>query len=95
VQLPLQSGLPLMQTTWKAILDPVLANPTTNPVILKNIVIKTGNNQIPHLLQRVQQGWIVIDMSGSGAMIYRYQAFNNIFLYLTSSADTTVSLAVF
>jgi len=98
MKLPLQQttdkGLSLLQTKWKSILDPVLSNPTTNLLILKNINLIMGNNQIPHLLQQVQQGWIVLDIQGV-ADIYRYAAFNYTYLYLNSSADVTVSLGVF
>lgn len=96
--LPLQQtdlrDLALLQTKWKSIIDPVLSNPATNFSILKNVALTAGNNAVPHLLQQMQQGWIVTDIQGA-ATIYRYQAFGSVYLYLNSSANVTVSLGVF
>lgn len=98
MQLPLQQtavkDLSLIQTKWKSILDPVLANPLTNMAILKNVALSTGNNAVPHLLQEIQQGWVIVDIQGA-ATIYRNGAFNSVYLYLSSSAPVTVSIGVF
>jgi len=94
MQLPLLNSIPLLLTKWKSILDPVLANPQTNMSILKNVALASGDNQIPHLLGQVQQGWILTDIQGA-ATIYRYQAFNATYLYLHSSVAVTVNLGVF
>jgi len=94
MQLPLLNNLPLLLTKWKSILDPVLANPQTNMSILKNVALATGNNQIPHLLGQVQQGWIITDIQGA-ATIYRNKDFSGTYLYLHSSAAVTVNIGVF
>ena len=86
--------LELMQTKWSSELNPVLANPMTNMSILKNVVLKAGVNVIPHLLQQVQQGWIITDINAA-VTIYRSAAFNNISLSLTVSGPVTVSIGVF
>ena len=96
--LPLQKTdiqpLSLLQTTWKAQLDPVLANPTTNLSIIKNINLVSGTNVINHGLGQMQQGWIITDIQGV-ATIYRSAPFNKLTLTLTSSAPVTVSIGVF
>ncbi len=84
----------MMQSKWGSILNPVISNPTTNPLILKNISLQTGTNVINHKLQRMQQGWIVADINNS-ATIYRSQPFNEITLTLTSSAPATITLLVY
>ena len=84
----------LAQTLWAQTLNPVLANPTTNMAILKNVALASGNNAVPHLLQQVQQGWIITDIQGV-ASIYRNQPFDKVYLYLNSSAVVTVSIGVF
>lgn len=98
MQLPLQQtavkDLSLLSTKWKSIIDPVLANPMTNMLILKNVRLLTGNNAIPHLLQQIQQGWVIVDIQAAAA-IYRNAAFNDTYLYLSTSADVTVSIGVF
>jgi hypothetical protein len=86
--------LSLMQSRWKPILDAVLGNPITNLTILKNVVLASGNNQIAHLLQQMQQGWVVLDINAA-ATIYRYQAFSDTYLYLNASAPVIVTLGVF
>jgi hypothetical protein len=92
--LPLQSSLLLLQTKWKSILDPIISNPTTNMAILENVVLASGNNQVAHKLQRMQQGWIITDINGAGT-IFRYKAFNDTYLYLTASTALTVNIGVF
>jgi hypothetical protein len=88
------SNFQLMQTQWKAQLDPVLAKPLSRSNILANVALVNGVNVINHLLGRVQQGWIVSDITAA-AMIYRSQPFNNKTLTLTSNAACTVNLVVF
>ncbi len=85
---------PLMITRWASLLNPVLANPTTNMSILKSVMLSSGNNQIAHQLGRIQQGWVVLDINGA-AVIYRNKAFNDSYLYLSSDAAVTVNLGVF
>lgn len=96
--LPLQQttlkDLSLLQTKWKSILDPVLANPLFNILILQNVSLLSGNNSIPHLLQQKQQGWIITDIQGA-ATIYRNGPFNDLYLYLNSSADVICNIGVF
>jgi len=94
MQLPRVESLPLLVTKWAAILNPLLAKPTNNASIIKNVVLVSGNNKIPHLLGRTQQGWWLVDVNGV-ANIYRNQPLNAEYLYLSSSAAVTVSLGVF
>lgn len=94
MQLPLQKTFELLQTRWKSILDPVLNNPATNMTILKNVTLASGNNQIAHLLGKMQQGWTILDVTAA-TDIYRYKSFTDTYLYLNSSAAVTVNLGVF
>lgn len=86
--------LALMQTQWSSQLNPLLQIPMLQGVAISNLVLKTGANQINHLLQRKPQGWFVTDINAS-ATIYRSQPFNSNTLTLTSSAPVTVSLWVY
>jgi len=96
--LPLQKtnliDLSLLSTKWKSILDPLLTNPLSNVSILENVQLKTGNNVINHLLQRMQQGWFLTDIQAA-ATIYRSAPFNDLTLTLNSSANVTVNIGVF
>ncbi len=98
MQLPLYQTaikeLSLLQTKWKSLVDPILANPMTNMSIIENVSLTSGNNQIPHLLDRMQQGWVIVDIQ-SAAAVYRYLPFNRNYLYLNSSATAIISLGVF
>lgn len=94
MQLPLKLPYDLMQTKWASILNPLIANPTNNISILKNVQLKSGANMINHLLGRLPQGWLVLDLDGP-ATIYRSQPFNDLILTLTSNAAVTVTLGVF
>lgn len=86
--------LMLMQTKWAAELNPVLANPATNPSLLTGIKLINGVTVINHKLGQKMQGWAVVDVDGA-ATIYRSAPLNNLTLTLTSSAAVTVALEVF
>lgn len=94
MSLPLKLDWAQAQTRWKSQLDPVLANPTTNMTILKNVSIVSGINVINHLLQQVQQGWVVLDINAA-ITLYRSAPFNTTTLTLTASGPATVTLGVF
>lgn len=94
MSLPLKLNWEQAQTRWKSQLDPIIANPITNPRILKNISLASGNTTINHGLDQTQQGWYITDINGA-ATIYRSQPFNNKTLTLTSSAAVTVDIGVF
>lgn len=98
MSLPLIKGgdqtMQLVQTKWKSEIDPVLNNPLTNPVILKDVSLINGVTVVNHRLGRTMQGWIVSDLNAA-AQIYRSQPFNNLTITLTSSAACVVNLVVF
>jgi hypothetical protein len=83
-----------MQTQWKSQIQPALNNPLNNGVVLTNITLAIGDNVINHKLQRMQQGWIITDITGA-ATIYRDAPFNTLTLTLNSSAIVTINLLVF
>lgn len=94
MQLPLKLPLDLMQTKWKAILDPLIENPLNGLSILANVQLNNGTTVINHKLDRTMQGWFLVDIQGA-ATVYRSAAFNDLTLTLTSSAPVTVSIGVF
>jgi len=91
MSLPQKLPLELMQTKWASEINPVLKFPPINGVLLKNIALSIGDNSINHLLQRVQQGWVLTDQDAS-ANIYRGKAFNSLTLTLTSDAVVNISI---
>lgn len=94
MQLPIKIPYDLMLTKWSSILNPVIANPLNDVSFLKNIALATGNNTVPHLLARMQEGWFITDINAA-ATIYRYKPLNSQFLYLNASAPVTVNIGVF
>jgi hypothetical protein len=82
------------QTLWKAILDPVVQNPSNQSNLLVGLSLTAGINVINHKLGRTMQGWIIADQTGI-ATIYRSQPMNDQSLTLTVSAAVVVSLEVF
>ena len=84
----------LMQSAWATQLNPMLANPSLQCILLKDVVLANGSNVINHKLGRKPQGWRIVDINGA-ATIYRSAALNNLTLTLTSNAAVTVSLEVF
>lgn len=83
-----------MQTRWKALLDPFLANRIAGSSILPNVQLANGTTVVNHKLGRTMQGWFLVDVQGA-ATIFRSQPFNNLTLTLTSNAAVTVSIGVF
>jgi hypothetical protein len=89
--------LSLMQTKWKAILDPLLAIPANQSLILSQISLINGTNVINHTLGRKLIGWNVIGINGI-ASIYDNQANNQspkLTLILISNAAVIINLEVF
>lgn len=98
VALPQKLSYDLMLTKWASQLNPILANPTTNPSILKNVSLISGSNTINHLLSQKLQGWVITGMHGAYAQVYDNQQTNQtpqLTLVLVSSAPTTIDLMVF
>lgn len=97
MSLPQKLPLDLMQTRWATELNPVLANPTSKSLILKNISLVTGINVINHKLGRTLQGWIPTRIRAS-ATFYDQQDSNQtpqLTLVLISSANAVIDLEVF
>lgn len=85
----------LAQTKWAATLNPVIALPILNGVLLTDIVLAANEPlAINHMLQRKQQGWMITDLT-SNAAVWRTVAFNALTLTLEASANVTISIWVF
>lgn len=84
----------LLQTTWASTINPIITLPILQGLLLKNIVLATGNNSVNTLLDRMQQGWLVVDQNAA-SNIYRNAPFNSNTLVLNSSAPCVISLWVF
>jgi len=101
MQLPIQTtqiqDLSLMQTKWSSILNPLLANPTSQGLLLKKVSLTSGTNVINHNLGRNLVGWFPARIRSS-VVIYDNQDNNqyaNLTLILEASAAAVVDLYVF
>lgn len=95
--LPQKLSWDLAQYQWAAQLNPIIANPTINNLILKNVSLVTGTNVINHRLARPLQGWNPTRIRSS-ASIYDMQDTNptpSLTLILVSDADVIIDLVVF
>ena len=95
--LPQKLPLPMMQTQWAQQLDPIIANPTVNNLVLQNVALVSGTNVINHKLGRKLQGWYTSRIRAN-ATIYDNQDGNQtpqLTLVLIASADVVVDLVVF
>jgi|SRR5208282_3357589 len=88
------TAMGLLNSQWRAILNPLLGVPFLAGVQLDNIVLKTGVNVINTSLQRQMQGWFVSDIDAA-ITLYRSAPFNSLTLSLTASGPATVSLWVY
>jgi hypothetical protein len=96
--LPQMQTLAQLQPKWASILNPIVANPANNSLILKNIVLTTGSNAVNHKLGRPLQGWKPVRWQGAWAQVYDTQNTNQtpqLTLELVSSAPVTIDLEVF
>ncbi len=88
--------LSMMQSRWASQLDPVVENPLLKGVILKDVTLAIGDNTVDHKLQRVPQGYLVIDMKDVFSQIFRKESsMPTLNIILNSSALTVVTLYVF
>lgn len=99
--LPLQQtddhDVSLMQTKWKSIIDPLLANPISSSFVLPRLTLASGDNVINHFLGRKILGWIVVG-NNAATTFYDKQASNQqpqLTLILNASGACTISLLVF
>lgn len=89
--------LNLLQTNWASQLNPMLSNPASQSILLKNVPLINGLTVINHRLGRVLQGWKIVRQRAA-ASIYDTQDSNQnpeLTLFLNSSAAVTVDLEVF
>ena len=86
-----------MNPKLAASLNPVLANPIVNGLILSNIKVVAGANTLNHTLGRKLQGYVVI-LNSAAVTYYDNQSTNQkpeLTLILVSSGSATISLYVF
>ncbi len=85
----------LAQTKWAATLNPILSLPMLNGNMIDDVsLVANTPKAINHLLQRMPQGWILVDNTAN-TVVWRTQAFTQSTITLESSANTTISLWVF
>lgn len=96
-KLPRQLALPLMQSTWASMLEPIISQPVLDNVYLEDVKLVTGKNVINHKLGRKLVGWIPTRIKAA-ATFYDDQDNNQapaLTLVLYASADCTIDLVVF
>lgn len=87
----------LLQSTWSALIDPLLGRKQNQSNILSGIALTSGANVVNHLLGRPLQGWKIVRQNAAAA-IYDTQDTNttpDLTLNLNASAPVTVSIEVF
>lgn len=99
MQLPLvsstDSAITQLSTKWKAILDPVIANPLTQGQQISSISLAANvPTTVYHSLGQAPQGWFPVDNQAS-ANVWRTQPFNNKTITLEASADTVISIWIY
>lgn len=89
--------LSMLQTRWASIIDPFLANPALDSIILPSVRLAVGTNVISHRLGRKLQGWSIVRQR-SAASVYDTQdasTMPELTLTLVSSAAVVVDILVF
>lgn len=91
----LDQDLNAVQENVEESLTPLIKNPLLDGIILSNIALTTGDNDISHKLGRKLQGWIVVDRDANANIYRKTSTTPTLTLKLNSSANVTVSLYVF
>lgn len=88
--------LQMLQSQWKAQIDPVISNSLIDGNQLKNISLVIGNNVINHKLARNYQGYIITGLRQNFSQIVESPSQRpDLNIILTSSAACTIDLYVF
>jgi len=94
---PISTSLPwtLAQPKLAASLNPILNLPILNGNQINNINLVANTPQsINHLLQRMMQGWFVVDINADTA-IRRTLPFNSLTLTLESTSNVQINIWVY
>ena len=86
--------LTLLQTKWASEINPLLAKPQNQGLIIPGVVLAIGSNLINHRLGRKLQGWSIV-RKRAAAEIYDTQDTNvtpDLTLRLVSDAVVTVDI---
>ncbi len=85
----------LANPKWAATLNPIVSLPILNGNLITSISLTASvPKAINHLLQRMPQGWFLVDNIADTA-VWRAADFSQYTVTLESSADTTISLWIF
>lgn len=85
----------LAQTKWAADLNPIISLPVLAGIQINSIILTANTPKaINHLLQRLPQGWFLVDINAS-ATVWRSAVFTMTTITLESSANVTVSLYIY
>lgn len=87
----------LLQTTWAALIDPIIGRKQNQSNILDDVVLINGSTVVNHKLGRKLAGYKII-LQNAAASIYDTQSTNQspeLTLVLVSDAVVTVSIEVF
>lgn len=86
-----------MQTLWASLINPVINRAQNNSVIIEKLSLASGDNTIPHTLNRALRGWNIVRIRAA-ATIYDKQDSNGnptVNLVLNASTAVTIDLEVF
>lgn len=87
----------LLQTTWSALIDPIIGRAQNRSNILQDVSLVSGTNTINHLLGKKLQGYKIV-LQDAAASIYDGQRTNKtpeLTLVLISDAAAVCSIEVF
>lgn len=87
----------MIQDNVATIIEPISNVPLNSGLILTNVALATGSNNVAHKLERKPLGWFIIRQRSAGT-VYDTQDSNpnpSVFLRLQASANINVDLFVF
>ena len=83
-----------LQSNIGKVVNDIARVPINNGILLTNIPLVTGSNNIYTTLPIALNGWFIADIDGAAA-IYRETSDDPKILVLNTSADVTVNIFVF
>lgn len=85
-------NLQFIQDNVATALMPIQNSPFVGGVLLQNIVLAAGSNQIQHTLNRTPVVWVICD-TNAAQTVYR-TSWNTTNINLTASGSVTISMWV-
>lgn len=90
-----QKDLAKVQDNLEEFVKPIVSSEIIDGLLLKNVVLQSGENKVEHKLGREPIGWMIVNKSATADVWSSASQLSKSILVLNSSATVTLTLWVF